>query len=164
MWSRVGTRIEHDTYLVRTDSLSKALGALLKDDVAPTLGRGRRGVNRVAILVGDDGNLDLALELGLADLTLDLAAVDGKLSEVREQLLGTVLGADEVEERGSVVNEGRPARSVYESGMCEELEQEGDVGLYTTDTELDERTKHLSADDLICGTTARALDQHGVVV
>ena len=48
--------------------------------------------------------------------------------------------------------------------MRQKAQQEGDVGLDTTDTELDERTQHLSADNLVCGATARALDQHGVVV
>ena len=150
--------------LVCADRLGEGLRALLDEDVTPALGGGGRRIDLVAVLVDDVGNPDLALELGLADLSLDLAAVDSKLTEVGEQLLGTVLGTDEVEKGGGVVDEGGPALSVDEGRVCEKLEKEGNVGLYTTDTELDEGTKHLSSNNLVCGATARALDQHGVVV
>jgi hypothetical protein len=84
----------------------------------------------------DSRNGNDTLELGLTDLALDLAAVDSEITKICEELLSTVLGADQVKESGSVVDEGCPALSVNEGGVCEELDQEGDVGLDTADTEL----------------------------
>ena len=48
--------------------------------------------------------------------------------------------------------------------MSEEGSKEGNVGLDTTDTELDKSTKHLSASDLVGRTQTCALDKHAVVV
>ena len=48
--------------------------------------------------------------------------------------------------------------------MGEERGKEGDVGLQTTDTELDERTEHLAARDFVGGSANRALDEQRVVV
>ncbi len=48
--------------------------------------------------------------------------------------------------------------------MGKETEEEGDVRLDTTDTELNEGTKHLSAGNLIGGTTDGALDEQRVVM
>ena len=87
-------------------------------------------------MVGEGRYGDHALELGLADLALDLATIDSEVTKVCEELLSTVLGADQVEESGCVVDEGCPALSVNEGGVSEELDQEGDVGLDATDTEL----------------------------
>ena len=155
----------HDkTALVLTDGLGESLRTLLEEDVPPALLAWLGGVDLVSAVVGEGRDGDHALELGLANLTLDLAAVDSKITEVGKELLSTVLGADEIEKRRCVVDEGSPALSVNECGVCEELDQEGNVGLDTTDTELNQRTKHLSAGDFVCGTTACALDQHGVVV
>jgi len=39
------------------------------------------------------------------DLSLNGASVDGKVSEVRKEFLGTVLALDELEQVGSVIDE-----------------------------------------------------------
>jgi len=127
----------HDkTPLVCADGLCESFWAFLENDVPPTLGAGHGSVNLLATMVvyGWDGND--ALELGLADLALDLTAVDCEVTEVCEELLSTVLGANQVEERWCVIDERRPALSVDKRGVCEELDQKGDVCLDTTDTEL----------------------------
>jgi hypothetical protein len=123
--------------LVSANRLCESFGTILKDDVPPSLSARYGGVDLLAVVVVDGRNGDNALELGLADLALDLAAVDSKVTEICEKLLSTVLGADQVEESGGVVDEGCPTLAVDEGGMCEELDQEGNVGLDTTDTELD---------------------------
>ena len=156
--------VHDEAAFVGTNGLGEALRALLEEDVPPTLSAWLRSVDLVAVLVGKSGNGDLALELGLTDLTLDLTAVDSEVAEVRKQLLSTVLRTDKVEKRWRVVDESCPTLTFNEGRVREELDQEGNVGLDTTDAELDQRTKHLSASNLICGTTARALDQHGVIV
>ena len=43
------------------------------------------------MLVVKSRNDDVALELGLTNLTLDLTAIHGEVTKVSEQLLGTVL-------------------------------------------------------------------------
>ena len=63
-----------------------------------------------------------------------------------------------------IIDEGGPASSFDESGMCEKLDQERNVGLDTTNTELDEGTKHLSSDNLVGRPVASALNQHGIVM
>ena len=156
--------VHDETALVVADGLRKALRALLEEDVPPTLLAWLGCVDLVAALVGKNGDGDLALELGLTNLTLDLTAVDSEVAEVCKQLLSTVLRANKVEQSGCVIDEGCPALPVDEGRVSEELDQERDVGLHTTDTELNQRTKHLSAGNLVRGTTACALDQHGVVM
>lgn len=84
--------------LVITNSLGEGLRALLQDDVAPSL-LARMGDIDLGTVTGNDlRHIDLAPELGLANLALDAAAVDGNVTEVGQQLLGTVLAANQVEE------------------------------------------------------------------
>jgi len=63
-----------------------------------------------------------------------------------------------------IIDEGGPASSFDESGMCEKLDQERNVGFDTTNTELDEGTKHLSSDNLVGRAVASALNQHRIVM
>jgi len=63
-----------------------------------------------------------------------------------------------------IIDEGGPASSFDESGMCEKLDQEWNVGLDTTNTELDEGAKHLSSDNLVGRAMAGALNQHRIVM
>ena len=63
-----------------------------------------------------------------------------------------------------IVIESGPALALDESRVRQELEQEWNVGLDTTDTELNKRTEHLSARDLIRCSTDSALDEQRVVV
>lgn len=150
--------------LVGPDGLGKSLGSLLSDDASPTLGAWLFHVNDVSRLVMQRRHDDIALELGLSNLTLDLTAVDCKVSKVCKQLLGTVLRADKSEELRSVIDKGGPAGSVDESWVGDEGCEERNVGLDTTDSKLDERTKHLSTNDFVGRAVAGTLDQHGVVV
>lgn len=88
----------HDqTALVGADGLGEGSGALLDDDVSPSLCAGLRGVDLVAVGIMEDWHDDVALELGLADLSLNLTTVDGKIAKVGKEFLGAVLAADEVE-------------------------------------------------------------------
>lgn len=122
--------------LVGTNSLCESLRTVLENDIPPTFGARGGCVDLLAAVVVNGRDGDNALELGLADLALDLATIDSEVTKVCEELLSTVLGADQVEESGCVVDEGCPALSVNEGGVSEELDQEGDVGLDATDTEL----------------------------
>ena len=126
--------------------------------------QGCETVNGVTCGILEDGLDDLALELGLTDLALDAAAVDGNVAEVGEQLLGTVLRADQSEELGGVVDECGPAGTIDEDGVAQQGSEERNVGLDTADTELNKSTQHLAAHNLVSGATACALDQHGVIV
>jgi hypothetical protein len=90
----------HDkTSLVGSDSLGEGFGTLIDDDVPPALLAGLGCVNLVAVGVVEDGDDDVALEFGLANLALDLTAIDGEVAEVGEEFLGTVLAANEIEQR-----------------------------------------------------------------
>lgn len=150
--------------LVVAHSLGEGLGPLVEEELPPTILARLGDVKLGAIGLKETGLDDVALELGLADLTLDAATVDGNVTEVKQQLLGTVLAADEIEQLGGVIDEGCPAGSINEGGVRQEGCKEGNVGLDATDAELDQSTKHLSAGDFVGGTLASALDQHGVVV
>jgi hypothetical protein len=92
---------------------------------------------------------DVGLELGLADLALDAATVDGKVTQVQQELLGTVLAADQVEQRRGIIDEGGPAVAVDKNGVRQERSQEGDVRLDTADAELDQRTQDLATRNLV---------------
>lgn len=74
------------------------------------------------------------MKAGLSRLSLDGGTVDDEVSEVSEELLSTVLRGDELEELGSVVDEGGPSLLSDEDGRGENAEEEGDVGLDTCAT------------------------------
>lgn len=166
---------------VLSNSLCESGGSFLYENVAPTLlARSIHG-NRLIVVVCEGRDDDIALELGFADLTLDRGSVDCEISKVLEELLGSVLRANEVEELWRVIDEGGPALAVDESRVSKEGTQERNIGLDTADTELDERTKHLSAGTVKLlvklrltrergdfhfesGPVHTALDQHAVVV
>jgi hypothetical protein len=172
--------IHDQATLVGTHSFGESFGTLLDDDVPPPRSAGHRGVDLLASIVVDLGNRYLSFEFWLANLALDLAAVHGKISEVCEELLGTVLGANEVEESRGIVNEGCPALSVDKGGVCEELNEKRYIRLSllagggpenwyldpmyldAADTEFNQCTKHLAPDNLVCGTTARAFHLYDV--
>ena len=141
--------IHDQSALVCSYGLREGLRTLLGDDISPAL-RARLGdVDWLVMVVGEDRNDDVALELRLADLADNLRAVDRKLAEVTEQLLSTVLTADELEKLWSVVDEGRPAVSVDESLVGEQRSQERNVALHSTNAELNKRTQNLSPSNLV---------------
>lgn len=155
--------IHEKAALVLADSLGKALGTLFEEDVSPAfLGR-LRGIDLGTVGSEDLGHDDLALEFGLSNLSLDGAAVDGNVSEVGKQLLASVLAAEQVKQLRSVIDECGPAVAFDECGMSEQTGKERDVGLDTTDAELDKSTEHLSACDFVGRTVAGTFDQHGVI-
>ena len=89
----------HDHHaFVLTEGLGKCSRALLDDNVSPALLVWFRAIDRMTSLRLECRHNDFTLELGLADLALDLTAIDGKVTEVSKQLLGTILAADECEE------------------------------------------------------------------
>jgi hypothetical protein len=155
----------HDhTSFVCSYGLDEGLWSLLVDDVSPACGARHGSVDESAAGILELGHDDVALELGLANLALDLAAVDSEISKVGKELLRTVLAADQLEQLRSVVDESGPAVALDEGRVGEQGSKEGNVGLDTTDTELDKSAKHLSASDLIGRTQTCALHQHAVVV
>lgn len=74
--------------------------------------------------------------------------------------MSTVLAADEIEELGSVVDEGGPRVALDERRVSEERGEERDIGLDAADAELDESTEQLPASNLIGRTMANDLDKH----
>lgn len=98
------------------------------------------------------------------DETGDAGAVDGDVSEVGEQLLSTVELLDKVEETGGIIDKGGPALALNKSVVGHKTLHKGNVGLDTTDAELDQSTNNLPSGKLICSTRASNLDQQGVVV
>ena len=111
---RVTPRRVHDEHTrVLADSLRERLRAVFHDDVAPAdfareggVGGGSVGVRAVDKL-GDD---DLFPEARFSLLTFDRGTVDGKVSEVAEELLGAVLALNELEQLRCVINELRHNR------------------------------------------------------
>jgi hypothetical protein len=81
---------------------------MLDDDVTPADSARNGCVKRRALRifpVSQLGNDEVCLETGLSNLTHDRTAVDGEVSKVGEQLLGTVLTLDKLEEIRGIVNE-----------------------------------------------------------
>jgi len=112
--------VHEQAALVVADSFGKGLGALLENNLAPTLGARLRNVDLVSGIVQELGNDNLTLELRLTDLTLDAASVDSHVAKIGEELLSTVLAADEVEKFRSVINERGPAVATDEGIVREE--------------------------------------------
>jgi hypothetical protein len=156
--------IHEKSTLIGTNSLGKCLWALLNKDVSPTLGAWLRSIELAAILIMKFWNDDLALELWLTNLALDARTVDGNITKICKQLLSTVLGANQVEELWSIIDESCPAVSINEGWVRKERCEERNVGLDTTDAELNQSSQHLAPGDFVGGTVASALDQHGVVI
>ena len=102
---------------VSTDSLSEGHWALLKEHLSETLRAWLRHIESTSARVHDLWNLDFALELGLANLALDLTAIDSQVSEVAQQLLGAVLRADQVEQLWGIINESSPASALDKDRM-----------------------------------------------
>lgn len=152
------------TTLVVPDSFGEGLGALFNDNVPPTSQARLASVNSITLSVHNRGDHSLSLETGFAHLTLDGRSVNGNITEVGEKLLGSVLRVNELEEFGSVVDKGSPGLTRLEDFVSEKTDQEGDVGLDASDTELDQRTEHLPPSNLISGTANGTFDEQRVVV
>lgn len=156
--------VHEKTSFVLANSLGKRLGALFKDDASPTLLARLADVDLFTCGSENFGGDDFALELGLANLALDRATVDSDISEICQQFLGTVLATYEVKQLRGIVDEGCPAISINKGWVSQKRSQEGNVGLDTSDTELDKSSQHLSSGNLIGTSLGSTLDQHGVVV
>jgi hypothetical protein len=156
--------VHEKSSLVLADSLGESLRSLLDQDVSPSSLARNGDIDLLSGGIVESGEDDVTLELGLSDLSLDGRSVDSNVSEISKKLLSTVLGLHQREERRSVIDESGPAVSGDESLMGKERSQERDVGLDSTDSELNKSTENLSAGDLVGGSVASALDQHRVVV
>lgn len=156
--------VHQQSALVLAHSLSKRLGSLLHKDLSPTMLAWLSDIQLGAVLVEKLRNDDITLELGLADLTRDAASIDGEVAKVCQQLLCSVLAANEIEQLWGIVDESGPAVAVDEGRVSKQRRKEGNVGLHSTDTELNESSKNLPAGDLVGRAQACALDQHGIVV
>lgn len=135
--------------LVVADSLGEGLGTLLKDDLAPAFGAGLADIDLLAGSIVKLGDNDITLELGLTDLALDAAAVDGDVTEISKKLLSTVLAANEVEERRGIIDEGSPAVALDESRVSEKRSQERNIGLDAANAEFNQSTQNLSSGYLV---------------
>lgn len=151
--------IHYEHRLVGTNGLGESLGTLFEQDLAPTLGARLAHVDLVAGLIKEIGNHNVALELGLTDLSLDAASVDSNVTQVCQELRSAVLAVDHVEQLWGLVDERSPNLVLHEYGMSEQRRQEGDVGFYSTNAEFDQGTKHLAAGNLKRGAMASTLDQ-----
>jgi hypothetical protein len=154
--------VHQKTALVLANSLGKGLGALLNDDVAPALLARLADIELGTLRGVESGGKDLLLQLGLANLALDAATVDGNVTKVSKETLSAVLRANKVEELRSIINEGSPACTIDEGRVCKQRCQEWDVGLDTADSELNESAEHLSAGDLVGRTLTGHLGQETV--
>ena len=158
------SRVHEKSTLVLADSLREGLGSLFENDVSPSLGAGCRSVNLLSGGVDKLRDLDLSFELGLSNLSLDAATIDGNVTKVGKQLLGTVLAANEIEQLRGIVDESSPASSINKGRVSKKRSQERDVGSDTSNTELDQRSENLSTSNLVSGTMASTLRKHGVVM
>jgi hypothetical protein len=172
--------VHNEATLVLANSLGKCFRALFNDDVPPASFARHGCIDYLALVVNDLRDDDVPFEFRLSNLSLDLATVDSEVSEVGEQLLSTVGAANEREKLRSnrrqlwkyyyleihsrVVNERRPASSLNKCRMGKEGSEERNVGLHTTDTEFNQRTKHLPTDYLVCRSVAAAFDKHAIIV
>jgi hypothetical protein len=165
--SREKEKLTHnENSRVFPDSLGETFRSLLLDDVPPSGLTGSARVESLRFILGVDEsrNRDFLVKSGFSLLTLDRRAVDDEVSEVTEKLLSTVLGSDEVEEFGSVVDESGPGVSSNESRVGENSEEERNVGLDSTNTEFYESSEHLATSDFEGCSASRAFDEKGVVV
>lgn len=159
------------TALVSPDGLGKRFRALVLDDVPPTLGAGLTRVDDLTLVILDRRYKSVSLETGFASLTGDGRSVDGHITEVSEQLLRSVLGPNESEQLGCVIDEGRPGLAVFKDFMGKKPDEEGDVGLqgvidktttsnksatdlHTADSEFHQSSDHFPSSDLIRGAAA----------
>ena len=160
--------------LVLADPLGVALGTLLEEDLAGTAGSGT--LNR-----GEDGAGGVRVrggKLGGIGTELGGMAVDGEVGKVTETALETadlaligLGGRGEVPPGGRnllqlrvVIDEGGGDDAGLELGVGEHIEDEGDVGLDTTDAALLKDALHTGDSLGEVGTTGGVLDKHGVVV
>jgi hypothetical protein len=112
--------IHEKAALILADGLSKGFWAFLNNDVSPTLLAGHRSVNLLSSLIKEFWHDNFTLELWLSNLPLDATSVDGKISQVGQQFLGTVLAADKIEQLRGIIDEGCPAAAINERGMSEQ--------------------------------------------
>lgn len=152
------------TTLVVPDSLGEGLGTLFDDNVPPTGQARLASVNRFTLSVHNRGDHSFSLKTGLAHLALDGRSVNGKVTEVGEKLLGSILRVNKLEEFGGVIDEGGPSLTRLEDFVSEKTDQEGNVGFDTSNTELDQRTEHLPPSNLISSTANGTLDKQRIVM
>lgn len=94
--------VHEEAPFVGPDGLGKSLGALLEDNLPPALGTWLTDVDLLTGIIVQLGDDNFGLQLGLADLTFDAAAVYREVAEVCEELRSAVLAAKHVEELGGV--------------------------------------------------------------
>ena len=160
--------------LVLSDPLGVALGTLLKENLARTTGSGtlNLGENGAGVVSVRGGKLGgIGTELGRM-------AVDGEVGKVTETALETtdlsligLGGRGEVPPGGRnllelrvVIDERGGDNASLELGVSEHIEDEGDVGLDTTDAALLKDALHTGDGFGEVGTTGGVLDKHGVIV
>jgi hypothetical protein len=112
--------VHEKTTLVLSDGLSECFRAFLNNNVSPTLLARYRSVNLLPSLIKEFWHDDITLELRLSNLSLDAASVDGKVSQVSQQLLGTILAANEIEQLRGIIDESSPAVAINEGRVSEQ--------------------------------------------
>ncbi|KAH3659409.1 hypothetical protein OGATHE_006293 [Ogataea polymorpha] len=141
----------HDQATIESPNL---VGKLLRTVVQKVLSKGfwRRSVLDIdipAVNVVDHRDVSISGQLWQTNLALDRRSVDTEIGKVREQLLSSVLGLHHLEQRRSVVDECRPAVARNERWMGQKSQQERNVGLDTSNSELNQSPDHLSSGNLV---------------
>lgn len=123
--------IHDQTTRVCSNSLGECFGPFVDDNVSPTFLTRLAGVQllRRVFSILQGGNSGFVLETRLSVLALDGTTVNREVTEVGQKLGSSVLTCDQLEEIGSVIDEGSPCLSAFEYRVGEKSDQEGDVGL-----------------------------------
>ncbi|KAH3663370.1 hypothetical protein OGAPHI_005360 [Ogataea philodendri] len=155
----------HDHTTVKgSDLVGKSLWTVVQQVLSERFWRSRLDVDLPAVHVVDDWDIGLSVQLWQANLTLDRGSIDTEVGKVRQQLLSSVLGLNHLEQRWGVVDKSGPTVTRNERWVGQQSKQERNVGLDTSNSELDQRSNHLSSGNLVVRTRSGTLDQHGVVV
>jgi len=117
--------------------------------MSPSILARRRHVNGLAAGVPEHWHDDFPLELGLAYLALNAAAVYSNISQICQKLLSTILTGHESKQLRGIINKCSPAVSRNEDFVREKRRKESNVSFDTTNPEFDQGSEHLSSCNFI---------------
>ena len=156
-------RIHQETAFVGANRFGKGGRTFLVDDVLPSFGAWLADVEGRPIITEKSGHDNVRFRFWFADLTLNAASINSDIAQVRQQFLSPILAPNEGKQLWRVIDEGGPTRSLDEDWVCEERSKEGNIRLDTTNSELNQRSEHLSSGDLVRRAVAGTFGQHRVV-
>lgn len=184
--SRTLISVRYDCVSQTEDTVRKADSStnLLQDNLSPATLARKGGIKLLVAVrrVGQCSRNDFVSKLWLSDLASDRAAVDGKVGQVGQHLLSSVLAAYEREKRWRVIDKGSPGCASHERRVRQHTEEElkdifsfrlyqdvermthRNVGLDTADAELNKSSQHLSPGHFEGSSATSDLDQQTVIV